>query len=270
MAAAESHRLQQELSRGQGLAGPGGCSEPALPPFQRVVTILGEQFQLPLLPLARGRRAGASSASPLLILTLPGPCISQSRTTTDSREQSQGPVGHPRHGTPRGNAQGLVPALAGCSWALPVPWTVAASSSGTAQRGHQEPPPGTTHIPRPPWLISPAWLSRAKGFLHPPFPLPPAWFWGPNPISNLSCCAGEAPAQAVAAWLGCPQPSLVPGLASCGSHFPNLIAKDCPGASSAPLAHTAPIYSWQLPGLCRAGMTQAAPCAVGWMSNLCS
>lgn len=46
-----------------------GCSEPALPPSPRAVTILGEPFQLPLLPPARGRKAGAPSASPLLILT---------------------------------------------------------------------------------------------------------------------------------------------------------------------------------------------------------
>lgn len=103
MAAAEPHGLQQELSRGRGLAGPGGCSEPALPPSQRAVTIPGEQFQLPLLPLARGRKVGASSASPLLILIPPGPCISQSRTTTENRARAwfgtpgmELPVGMPR------------------------------------------------------------------------------------------------------------------------------------------------------------------------------
>ncbi|XP_058712805.1 UDP-glucose 4-epimerase isoform X5 [Poecile atricapillus] len=59
-----SARTELWLRAGRAL----GCSEPALPPSLRAVTILGEQFQLPLLPLARGRKAGASSASLFLIL----------------------------------------------------------------------------------------------------------------------------------------------------------------------------------------------------------
>ncbi|XP_014113934.1 PREDICTED: UDP-glucose 4-epimerase isoform X1 [Pseudopodoces humilis] len=58
-----SARTELWLRAGRAL----GCSEPALPPSPRAVTILGEQFQLPLLPLARGRKAGASSASLFLI-----------------------------------------------------------------------------------------------------------------------------------------------------------------------------------------------------------
>lgn len=51
------------------------------------------QFQLPLLPLTWGRKAGASPASPLLIL-IPPPqvlCISQSRNTRKNRARALAP-----------------------------------------------------------------------------------------------------------------------------------------------------------------------------------
>lgn len=227
---------------------------------------------------------------PLLILIPPGPCISQSRTTVENRARAwfgtpgmETPVGIPRAWCQPWLGAGaagpslcpgpwLHPALGPLSPAEPKPQQNPRSLlPHLAQRGHQEPLTGTTHIPRPPWLISPALGSRAKGFLHPPLSLTPSVVLGtkshlpPLLLSRRSPCPGLCQPGLAAL-----SPLSVPGLASCGSHFPNPVAKGCPGAGSAPLSHTAPIYSWQLPGLHRAGMTQAAPCAVGWMNNLCS
>lgn len=185
-----------------------------------------------------------------------------------SREQSRGLVWNPP-----GNAQGLQPAQAGSSCSSLCPGHPALAQLSPAEPKVQQSPcsllphlargelkapqPGTSHRDQPHSKATRAHFP-SPGLPPPPFSLPPAWFWGPNLISPLP--------RAVPAWPGCPQPP------QCllGQPLPSSIAKGCPGAGSAPLSHTAPIYSWQLPGLHQAGMTQSAPCAGGWMNNLCS
>lgn len=219
MAAAEPHGLQQELSRGRGQ--PRGCSEPALPPSPRAVTILGEQLQLPLLP-----QEGRS------ILIPPGPCISQSRTTTEHRAQSQGLLWHPGRGAPRGSARGLEPALAGsrCSWALPVPslcprlWLHPALghlSPAEPKLQHLAPLPlpwhreGTRNPPQGPLTFqghrgsSPQpWAPEPRVSSTLPFPCPQHGF-GDQISSPTSPAEPEKPLPgAVPARPGCPQPPL--------------------------------------------------------------
>lgn len=178
------------------------------------------QFQLPLLPLAgRGRKAGASSASPLLILVLPGPLhlIEQKH-----KNRARALLWHPGHEIPLWECTGAAASPSrekagpcghcwSCSWALgsgriqhsntrallspncrgnhpfpaapgpqpaqlgepgtflvsggrpghprPLPWARRGRPStylmASDPRNPQTPPTptGTSHIPRPPWLI---------------------------------------------------------------------------------------------------------------------
>lgn len=163
---------------------------------------------------------------PLLILIPPGPCISQSRTTVENRARAwfgtpgmETPVG-----IPRGWCQPWLGAGAAGPSLCPGPWLHPALGSLSpaepkpqqnprsllphlAQRGHQEPLTGTTHIPRPPWLISPALGSRAKGFLHPPLSPDSQRGFGDQISSPTSPAEPEKPLpRAVPAWPGCPQP----------------------------------------------------------------
>lgn len=221
VAAAEPHGLQQELSCGEGWPGQG-CSEPALPPSPRAVTILGGHCQLPLLPLARGRKAGASSASPLLIL-IPQVLSSHRARTTTKGEQSQGLVWHHGHGTPRecpGAAASpgwelLSPpcALGQLSPAEPSLQQSPVPSWLRGSPGHLCPCPGTEKAPG----TSHRDQSHSKASSNPPFPYP-SMVLGTKSHLPVSCRAGEAPAQGCAslAWLptapGCllwPWPTLL-------------------------------------------------------------
>lgn len=219
-----------------------GCSEPALPPSPRAVTILGGHLQLPLLPLARGRKAGASSASPPPHPHPhpPGLCISQSRTTTkgDQGRAWCGTTGtepswecpglQPELGTP-GTPGPLLcpghPALGHQSpnySRAPVPsWLVGSggaqgtSAPALAQRRLQEHPTGTSHIPR---------------FPPPPtFPYPQHGFGDQISSPPSPAEPEQALPRAVPAWPGCPQPPLGAWCGLLWQPLPKAIAKGCPG-----------------------------------------
>lgn len=219
----------------------------------------------------------------------PHPQVCASHRAEPQCRTEPGPGLAPRAGNPSGNAQGLVPALAGqrCPCALAVPWAMVASSTGTPAEPHPcallphlaqgsggargtsalpwhgegtrnppvSPPTGTSHIPRPPRLISPAQVSRTA-------PPHPQHGFGDQISSPHLLLSWRRPCPGLCR----PQPPLGAWLASCGSRLPKPLPKAAQELS-APLAHSAPVYSWQL---CQAGMTQSAPCAVGWMNNLCS
>lgn len=155
---------------------------------------------------------------------------------------------------PHGNPQGLQPARAGSSWALPVHPAVGQQSptepklfppappgsggaQGTsapalAQRRHQEPPTGTTHIPRlPPLpLFTPSMVLGTKSHLP---PLLLSWR-SPCPGLCQPGLAAHSPLGACSGLLWQP--------------LPTALCQRLPGASCALLSHTAPVYSWQLPG----------------------
>lgn len=117
-----------------GCQGRLGASPTCLPARLRSSWV---QFQLPLLPLTWGRKAGASPASPLLILIPPPRSFASHRAETQGRTEP-GP-GFSTWGTKYPHGPAGRRCLAGscghcgscCSWTLPVPWEVAASSAHT-------------------------------------------------------------------------------------------------------------------------------------------
>lgn len=230
------------------------CSEPALPPSLRAVTILGEQFQLPLLSLARGRKAGASSVSPLLILI---PQVFASHRAEPQQRTEPGPglapqAWEPLMGMPRGCSQprlgvdalGLSlcpghPALGHLSPAEPKVQHSPGSFPGSRAQGEPKAPlpwhrEGTRNLPQGPVTFQGHHGSfpQPRASSIPLFPAPSMVLGTkshlpPLLLSQRSPCPGLCQP-------GCPQPPWVPALSSCGSHSPNPVAKDCPGAALPP------------------------------------
>lgn len=146
-----------------------------------------------------------------------------------------------------------------CSWALlcpghpalghqspnysraPVPsWLVGSgraqgtSAPALAQRRLQERPTGTSHIPR---------------FPPPPtFPYPQHGFGDQISSPPSPAEPEQALPRAVPAWPGCPQPPLGSWCGLLWQPLPKACCQRLPRSQLCPLSHTAPIYSWQLPG----------------------
>lgn len=184
MAAAESHRLQQELSCGpRARLVAECCSGPALPASPVAPAMLWSswvQFQLPPLPLAQGRKAGACLASPLLIL-IPPRAFASHRAGTEG--QSQGPALAPGARPP--SWERWQPLQGEGAWLGPA--AAAGAAPGPCLRPGKRPNPALSHrvllSPNRRETTSPLWppthpaqgAGEAPGLGgRPGHPLPPA------------------------------------------------------------------------------------------------
>uniref|UniRef100_A0A8C4TPX7 UDP-N-acetylglucosamine 4-epimerase n=1 Tax=Falco tinnunculus TaxID=100819 RepID=A0A8C4TPX7_FALTI len=186
VAAAESHRLQQELSCGpRARLVAECCSGPALPASPAAPAMLWSswvQFQLPPLPLAQGRKAGACPASPLLIL-IPPRAFASHRAGTEGRT-GPGPGFGTRGTTPPRGSGGSPCREKVLGWALqlllePLLGPACARGSGriqhSATRVPLSPNRGDTASPLWPPTHPAQGAGEAPGLGgRPGHPLPPA------------------------------------------------------------------------------------------------
>lgn len=189
MAAAEPHGLQQELSCDQGLAEPrAALSQPCLLPPGLSPSWEGTSSSPSCLWHEAGRlehpQPPPSSSSSPRSLHLTEQNHNEQRTEPGLAPRAWSPMG-----TPRGCSQpGLgAPGSSLCiqQWDRRVLLSPNCSLLPHLAQGEPKAPlplpwhrEGTRNLPQGPLTF--------QGFLHSPS-LPPAWFWGPNLISPLSC-----------------------------------------------------------------------------------